>query len=187
MAAKKVVPVKFSEKLLERVATFKCGKEPYETPLADWIKQEAVQAMRGSTKVWLYETDDEKKSVVGYGSLNKFKEPSGTIEADGSPGVIRFLTLPMMAMEQDFWGWPKDVPKGEGKYAVQLIRHLQREANLFLDRTSEKYEPGLVLFVHPKAIHAQSLYVYCGFQNIGKLFFDKKTNCNLQGMACVIS
>jgi hypothetical protein len=55
-------PIAFTEELLERVAAFECGSEPWEREVADYIRAPrgtggALDDMANNgTQVWLYET-----------------------------------------------------------------------------------------------------------------------------------
>jgi hypothetical protein len=68
----------------------------------------------------------------------------------------------MLALHQDFWGWPKGINDLEGKYSRQIVRHLQQQARIGQER-GQNIRPLLTLYVHPDAEKAQNLYLDCDF------------------------
>jgi hypothetical protein len=156
----KLIPVRMKQddmKLTE-IQAFRCGSQPHETPLAEWIKLHSAGAIACRHKVWLYRLQNEKGPLVGFGSLANGK--INTTEQDGSERVVKGYEIPMLALHEDFWGKPKGVSL-EGKYSRQIVRHLQAAAREAQKNTER--ERLLALYVHPDATLAQSLYVACGF------------------------
>lgn len=150
MAADKLIPVRFKKGDEKRagVQAFRCGSQPHETPLADWIKNGSVKALSDRKKIWLYECEDEngQRQLVGYGSLCKCKiETTGE---DNSTRTEKVLEIPMLAVHEDFQGRPKDVADKEAKFSRQIVRHLQQMALEDL-RNGQGMEPALTLYVHP--------------------------------------
>ncbi len=161
MNADKLVPVRMKkgEMLRSDVQGFRCGSQPHETPLADWIKQHAESHIATGCKVWLYRLGAPDGELVGYGSLSTGKIK--TTERDGSERVIKMYEIPMLALHEDYWGKPKNAQDVEDKYSRQIVRHLQAAAKEA--QKGGQRERLLTLYVHPDAEHAQSLYEACGF------------------------
>jgi hypothetical protein len=183
MPGDKLIPVRMQKNHVQRgdVQAFRCGQEPHELPLADWIKNKSLEALSLRTKIWLYEREDEKgqRQLVGYGSLKKCKIE--TTEEDGSTRKIKVLEIPMLAIHEDFWGCPKEIEDKERKFSHQIVRHLQKMAVIDL-LEGQGLEPLLTLYVHPDAKRAQRLYIACGFEVVGRTFDDKTTGAKLRGM-----
>lgn len=176
--AAKLKRVKLEEKHRELVKSFYCGSQPYETPLADWIKKQAFwcQEKKGAKiKIWLYFKDDgaplSPRNLVGYASLN-----TDTIcieEPNGKAGTVKFLTLPMLAVQEEFKRQPRNASNPEEKYSRQIVRDIQNEARIKLRKSDAPPEPWLVLIVYPDAEPAQRLYLSCGFVKVPLLYYDE--------------
>ncbi len=183
MAAEKLIPVRFQKNHAQRldVQAFRCGNKPHETPLADWIKNRALEELSFRTKIWLYEREGEngQRQLVGYGSRKKCRIEKN--EEDGSITKIKVLEIPMLAVHEDFQGCPKVVEDKEDKFSRQIVRHLQQMARVDLAE-GQGIEPLLTLYVHPNAEPAQRLYIACGFTAVDRYFPDKTTGANLRGM-----
>jgi hypothetical protein len=176
--AAKLKKVKLEEKHRDLVKDFYCGSLPYETPMAEWIKKQAFWCQEkpgAKIKTWLYFTTDgaplSPKNLVGYASLNTDNIPIE--EPNGNPGVIKFLTLPMLAVQEDFKRQPENASNPEEKYSRQIVRDIQNEAMLRLRRSDAPPEPWLVLIVYPDAEPAQRLYLSCGFVRVPLFYYDE--------------
>ena len=164
MASDILIPVRMTVADMDRydVQSFRCGTEPHENLLADWLKQQSADAVRRRHKVWLYRAQaDEGRQLVGYGSLTKGKIE--ITEEDDSKNEMKVMEIPMLALHRDFWGCPKGASNPEEKYSRQIVRHLQQEAQRW-QANGQNVERLLALYVHPKAIKAQELYLACGFE-----------------------
>jgi GNAT superfamily N-acetyltransferase len=165
--ALRVIP--FAEDLLEAVADFHCGDEPHERELADWVRQEALQAMAGGTDVWLFATAEGE--LVGYGSLGttrwKWPDPAGP--------KVPLQIIPAVAIQKAYWGKPEG-PR-EGRYSSQILDHLIAEAT---DRSA--VSPLLGLFVHPDNERAIRVYQRVGFVPYTHTYTDKTTGVVYRSM-----
>jgi ribosomal protein S18 acetylase RimI-like enzyme len=161
MALEKLVPVRMKKDDMKRddVQAFRCGNDPHETPLAEWIKHHSAMHIGCGTKVWLYRLQSNDGPLVGYGSLATGKIE--TTEEDNSKKLVKGFEIPMLALHEEYWGRPKGVADPEAKFSRQIVRHLQQEAReAQLRGTRERH---LALYVHPDATQAQDLYLACGF------------------------
>jgi hypothetical protein len=165
------------------VQAFRCGKDPHETPLAEWIKVHSAERMGQRHKIWLYhrQTDGGGQGpLVGYGSLATGKIE--TSEGGGGKKTLKVIEIPMLALHEDFWGHPKGLADPEGKYSRQIVRHLQREAQEAQKR-GQQIERLLTLYVHPDAEAARKLYLACGFIFApGRFLYDPDTDTFCLGM-----
>lgn len=175
--ALKLKPVKFTKGDLHRVKDFACGSLPYQLPLADWIKRESLQALANKAKIWLYETPDGE--LVGYGTLSKSKWFQ--TDSDGAIHEVKVVCIPTVAVQEAFWGQPKEVVSRDEKYSHQLMRHLQFAAQEWVDG-SDALKPLLSLFVHPDNVAAKKLYTRCGFVDFPLTRPDPATGANGQCM-----
>src|SRR5260370_41624850 len=66
-------PVRITRDDLDLVAGFRCGKEPHQQALADWLVTDALKALKDKTRIFAYATDEANPQIVGYGSLGKTK------------------------------------------------------------------------------------------------------------------
>jgi ribosomal protein S18 acetylase RimI-like enzyme len=156
-----VVP--FDQSMMEAVAGFDCGVEPWQRDLATWIVNESRAAMDRGTKVWLYvESGGE---VVGYGSLGttnwKYPDP------DSKRTMVAII--PAVAIQRKFHGQPVDAPR-EARYSSQILRHLIQEAQTWPGQPAV-----LGLFVHPENKAAIKLYERFGFQAYYHQYRDPNT------------
>lgn len=161
MGSHRLVPVRMTKADMERtdVQAFHCGDEPHEKPLADWLRLHSADQIKGGCKVWLYRLDNEDGSLVGYGSLSADKIEITT--GSGGKTEIKVFTIPMLALDKNYWGEPKGVADVEEKFSRQIVRHLQEQAKESQKRGNrERY---LCLYVHPDAEQAQALYSACRF------------------------
>jgi ribosomal protein S18 acetylase RimI-like enzyme len=165
MASDTLIHVRMKQEDMNRpdVQAFHCGSKPHETPLADWIKTQAADAIRRRWKVWLYYLEAHgayQGPLVGYSSLTKGN--IDTIGEDGSTTQLKVMEIPMLALHEDFWRCPKGITDPERRYSRQIVRHLQQEAQIG-QQNGQNIERFLALYVHPDAEAAQKLYLACGF------------------------
>jgi len=154
------------------VQAFRCGLEPQETPLAEWIKLHSASQIGCGYNIWLYRQESNDGPLVGYGSFSTGKIK--TTEKDNSERYVKIFEIPMLALHEDYWGKPRGVADQEEKYSRQIVRHLQQEAR---DRQkSGDRERLLALYVHPNATRAQDLYLACGFTFAPNRFLP---DCNI--------
>lgn len=160
----------FTADLLGEVQDFECGAAPWETNVANWIKdgrRALRQIERGRCRVWLYYTDDGE--LVGYASLGPYDWEWPHL--DSPPRTTNHI--PYLGVASRFHGQPADVPP-EWQYSSQIIRHLIGEA---IRETQE--HPGRVpiigLYVEPENQRAVGFYRRLGFQAYEKQFVDKGT------------
>lgn len=161
MAANKLIPVRMKREQMDlpEVQAFRCGKEPHEKRLAEWIKVRSAEEIRRGCKFWLYRLQSDDGQLVGYGSLATCTIK--TTEEDNSKKEVKAYEIPMLALHEDFWGHPKGAADPEEKYSRQIVRHLQQEAQAAQLRGQR--ERLLTLYVHPDATQAQDLYIACEF------------------------
>src|SRR5262249_3651062 len=137
--------------------------------LADWIRQEAVQALTRGTAVWLYATPE--RELVGYGSLGK---TSWRWPDPNSPKVAINI-IPAVAIQKPFWGKPEG-PR-EARQSSLLLAQLVAEAT---ERTETL--PLLGLFVLPENHRAVKLYERAGFAPFSHTYTDKATGVVYRSM-----
>jgi ribosomal protein S18 acetylase RimI-like enzyme len=161
MAIKKLVPVRMKKEDMDRddVQAFRCGSQPHETPLAQWIKLHSAEAIARRNKVWLYRLTSVDGPLVGYGSMATGKVM--TTEPGNGQREVKAYEIPMLALHEDYWGKPKGITDPEEKFSRQIVRHLQQQASEA--QKSGERERLLALYVHPNAEPAQKLYEDCGF------------------------
>lgn len=164
-----LVVVPYTAELDDEVENFACGAEPHECELADWIKRDALAAMKRGTRVWLFFTPE--RVLVRYGSLGKtqWNWPSAT----SGKAVIEII--PAVAIATDFWGKPNG-PREE-RYSSRILEHLLAEA---AERVN--VSPLLGLFVHPANLRAVKLYQRAGFSPFHHTFTDKITGAVYHSM-----
>jgi ribosomal protein S18 acetylase RimI-like enzyme len=162
-----VVP--FDASMSEAVANFNCGDEPWQSELATWIVNDALEAIKRGTKVWLYL--DSAGEVVGYGSLGttnwKYPDP------DSKRTVVAII--PNVAIHRQFQGQPADAPR-EARYSSQILRHLILEAE-----SLSGPPPALGLYVHPENKAAIKLYERFHFQPSFHQYRDSATGITYLG------
>ena len=166
MASETLIPVRMKEADMGRadVQAFRCGSEPHEKPLAEWIKWRSAEMIKCRCRFWLYHlpaADGCPGPLVGYGSLSKGY--IDTTKEDGSKGRLKVMEIPMLAVDETFWGCPKRIADPEGKFSRQIVRHLQEEARTG-QKNGQNIERLLTLYVHPDSEPAQRLYLACGFE-----------------------
>ncbi len=118
--------VPFTEELLPDVQDFHCGDQPWEAPLAAWIKagpdvkNGALDEMKKAAQkgkrldVWLHV--NEAGDLVGYSSLGEsnWRWPLAT-----DPRVP-VNVIPNLAIQKPFQGKPSEPPR----YSKQILDHL---------------------------------------------------------------
>ncbi|MBI1913360.1 MAG: GNAT family N-acetyltransferase [Planctomycetes bacterium] len=152
----------FTPDLLLEVQDFDYGEEPYQKELAEWMRNEAVPALKRGSKVWLY--INQATEIVGYSSLGvtRWRYPGPTSRK------TELVIVPAVALRKAFWGKP-DGPADE-RYSSQIMRHLLDEAR---DWSGEL--PALGLFVHPDNLAATKLYERFGFRPFFHTYTDPGT------------
>jgi GNAT superfamily N-acetyltransferase len=154
--------VRFTPDLLGEVRDFDYGDEPYQRELADWMRNDAVQALERGTKIWLYV--NQAVEIVGYGSLGvtRWKYPEPTSRR------TELVIVPAVALRKAFWGKPDGPP--EDRYSSQIMRHLLDEAGDWPGQL-----PAVALFVHPDNLAAIKLYERFGFRAFSHTYTDPAT------------
>jgi GNAT superfamily N-acetyltransferase len=149
--------IPFAEDLLPAVQTFVCGNQPWELPLAVWIKAGPdvetgalfeMRKRRGKLQVWLHVND--KNELVAYSSLGESNWRWPTPRDLRIPLSI----IPNVAIQKQFQGQPADLPR----YSSQILEHLIFEARQHTNR-----QPLLGLYVDPRNAAAIKVYQRTGF------------------------
>jgi ribosomal protein S18 acetylase RimI-like enzyme len=149
----------FDEQKLAEVQGFDCGDNEWCPELNDWIKgardkeHSALWSIANKgNEVFLYY--DETK-LVGFGSLGftSWRIPP----PKGPPQEMAYI--PMVAMDKQFHGGPKGVPREE-RYSHQIIRDLIARAK------ARPENVALALHVNPKNGAAIALYSHFNFQRL---------------------
>src|SRR5262249_41287554 len=105
--------VVFTETELDLVADFQCGDEPWEKPLADWIKSPPttkngalyeIARRKGKLQVWLHA--NQAGELVGYSSLGESNWQWPTADDPRVPINV----IPNVAIQKKFWGCPPSEP-----------------------------------------------------------------------------
>jgi GNAT superfamily N-acetyltransferase len=157
----------FTEQLLDAVLEFDCGDEPWEQPLAHWIKAPAnvkngalfeMRKRKGKLEVWLHVNGANE--VVGYSSLGQSNWEWPTKDDPRVPINV----VPNVAIQKRFWGHPINDPP---RYSTQILEHLIFEAR----RHSERH-PLLGLFVDPRNSRAINAYKKAGFEEYFRAFLE---------------
>jgi GNAT superfamily N-acetyltransferase len=164
--------VPFTPDLLDLVKDFDCGSEPYQMELADWIRNDALQAVEGGTLVWLYIT--QTGDVVGYGSLGESNWRYPDYQAKKRSKV---LIIPAVALDKAYHGKPEGADR-DARFSSQVMRHLIAEAQRWPTPM-----PALCLFVHPDNEGAIKLYTRFDFQPYPHTYRDREKNVTYQGYA----
>ncbi len=145
--------MRFTRELLEQVADFDCGDEPWSSAAADWIKLSppfscALKSMsQHGTEVWAYFAGD---MFIGFGSLGAIKWPWPL--PDGPTKEVGYI--PQLAIAKEFQGQP-DGPK-TGRYAWQIMGDL-------LARAVAQGFREVCLLVDSENARAQHFYEQIGF------------------------
>lgn len=146
----------FRRELLDDVKDFYCGDEPWSKAQAQWIKEDAIQALETSKwplEVWLYY--NSKKELVGYSSLGKTSRRYPNQEHDH----VYLSIIPHLAIQYHFRGKPD-----EGKrYSHQIMEDLLFKANKA--KKKNKYQI-LILDVHEENERAISFYKKYDFHQL---------------------
>lgn len=152
--------VAFSRELLPRVAAFKCGDQPWDIEVSDWIKAPegkggAIDDLGKKCDVWLYL--NEKDEVVGFSSLgsSNWRYPTANDPRK------QISVIPWVAVEARF--------QGNG-YFSQILAHLFFEAQSKTDRL-----PIIGLYVDPRNRDAIEKYERKGFEEFHQSYKDKGT------------
>jgi GNAT superfamily N-acetyltransferase len=159
-------PVRITKNDLGLFAGFRCGNEPYQKALADWIATDAAKAIKDKTRVFAYVTSDKPYQVVGYGSLGKTRWQLTKEDGQQDPEEkVRVQIIPALAVHEDF--------QGHGISYV-IVNHLIQEAKLLID-----VSPLLGLYVHEKNAAAIHVYTKVGFHFVDGLEHADETGRNL--------
>ncbi len=164
--------LKFDESQLFRANSFRCGDEPWEIEVADWIKAEAGKGgalddvANGKCDVWLYlnETGD----VVGFSSLGatKWKYPQNSSQRQ------QINVIPNVAIASDF--------QGRGHFRT-VMEHLFAQAK----KRSERL-PLIGLFVDPRNSAAIDIYKRFGFETFHHDYYDPDTGVRYISMIAAL-
>jgi hypothetical protein len=155
-----------TEDLLPFLADFDCGDEPWQKPLADWIKAppgvkngalHELSKRKGKLEVWLHV--NKSHEIVAYSALgvSNWEWPTS---ADPR---VPISVIPNLAIQVKFWGKPVDPPR----YSKQILDHLIFEARKHSER-----QPLLGLFVDPRNERAIRAYQRAGFQTYFRRYAD---------------
>jgi hypothetical protein len=166
--AESLQTIPFTPDMLDQVRDFDYGSEPYQKELADWMRNDALQAMARGTKVWLYV--NQTPEIVGYSSLGVTRWPF----PDPASPKTALVIIPAVALRQRFWGKPEGPP--EDRYSAQIMRHLLDEARAWPGRL-----PAMGLYVHPDNHAAIKLYERFQFVRFSQTYTDRATNVTYLG------
>lgn len=156
MSETTLVKFEFSEARLDAVQDFYCGEEPWERPVADWIKSPngavaELQKNRSLIGCWLYAS--QRDGLVGYAALSESKWPYPEEISER----VRHLHVLWCGIRKQVQGHPKDVPQDE-RYSYQIMKGLQAEVE------KRNLPRVLSLYVDVENKRAIHFYENYGFQ-----------------------
>lgn len=145
---------------LDFMRDFDYGDEPYQRELANWIVEEATEAIARGTKVWLYRNSADV--IVGYGSLGQtnWRYPEASSKRVAVP------VIPAVALRRQFWGQPATGNRDE-RYSSQIVADLLRRALAWPGDL-----PAVGLYVHPENVGAILLYERFEFRRFHTAYKD---------------
>jgi GNAT superfamily N-acetyltransferase len=162
--------VPFTAELLPHVQQFDCGDAPFERPLADWLRDDALEAIRRGALVWLFV--NAAGDVVGYGALGA----SNWRYPDPSSRRVPVQTLIRVAVQRRFQGQPAG--PAEARYSRQILDHLLAAAWDRVDTVS----PLLGRLVHPDNVRAIRFYEKTGFRPFSHVYREPNSGVEYRSM-----
>ena len=173
-----LICVQFDESALPELRDFSCGDEPYETEIAEWIKNSGpgcvLDDIRNGNVEEVFLFVKRPKTIVGYGALAT--EEWELHFAGAPPRNVRINVLAMVGMRKEFHGKPEEA-KADERYSSQIMDALIAEAKKKPDRFA-----AIGLFVHPKN-KAKKLYERYNFIKLKyKNWHNKVLGVDYEGM-----